>query len=353
MADRNWVPTILLYIVLIACTVAISYTEENAQLVRLTDDVYARIVNPNGNAVGNSGFVILESGVLVFDTHFTPEAGRQLREDIHSITSKPVRYIVNSHYHPDHTHGNQAFPGAQIIAIKGTRDGILQKDLPSLNRTIRVTTSQLDQMRKVASKETDPEKLDTIQQQIQTLDDYLATLSNLEIKAPFVVPDDFLSIQDGLKEVIIEFLGPGHTDTDTILFIPSERIVFCGDLFFKDAIPNIQDADILKWMETLKKILELDADRFVPGHGIVGNRRDVERFLVYFEDLRALVEPFVLRGESVERAMREIRVPARYSRYRFMNFFQANIQKMYAELRREQLLSIPIEGPKTPANLKR
>ena len=134
------------------------------------------------------------------------------------------------------------------------------------------------------------------------------------------------------------------------MFIPSERIVFCGDLFFRDAIPNIQDADILKWMVTLKKILELDADRFVPGHGIVGNRRDVERFLGYFEELRSLVEPYVLRGDSVKRTMQEIRVPVRYSRYRFMNFFSANIQKMYDELKMQQLLSIPIEGPKKPRN---
>ncbi|MBN2317831.1 MAG: MBL fold metallo-hydrolase [Acidobacteria bacterium] len=350
MADRKWIPIVFIGIAILWCATAISYAVENALLVRLTDEIYARIVNPDGNAVGNAGFIILEQGVLVFDTHFTPEAGRQLRDDIRLITRKPVRYVVNSHYHPDHTHGNQAFPGAHIIAIKKTREGILQKDLPSLNRTMSVTASQLDRMRGIASRETDPDKLKAIKRQIQTDDDYLATLSQLKITAPVVVMDDYLEIQDGSRKIKIQFLGAGHTESDTILIIPSERIVFCGDLFFKDAIPNIQDADILKWMETLKKILELDADRFVPGHGIVGNRPDVERFLAYFEELKSLVEPFVLRGDSVERAIREIRVPKQYSRYRFMNFFSANIQRMYAELKREQLLSIPIEGPKLPAN---
>lgn len=351
MADRNWIPVVFTCIALLGCIAAVADADENAQLIRLTDYVYARIVNPDGNAVGNSGFIVLEQGVLVFDTHFTPEAGRQLYDDIRSITSRPVRYIVNSHYHPDHTHGNQAFSGAHIIAIRGTRDDVLQKDLPSLNRTISVTTSEVDRMRRIASKESDPGKLGALMQQIRTRDDYLATLSRLEIMAPFVVMDDYLEIQDGSRKVIIQFLGPGHTDTDTILYLPSERIVFCGDLFFRDAIPNIQDASVLEWMETLKKILELDADRYVPGHGIVGNRRDVEKFLQYFEDLRALVEPFVLRGDSMERAIREIRVPERYSGYRFMNFFRANIQKMYAELKRMQFLSIPIEGPKKPGNL--
>ena len=348
MAVGKSIQFLFIYVALLGCMAAVTSADENAQLVKLTGDIYARIVNPDGNAVGNAGFVILEHGVLVFDTHFTPEAGRQLLDDIRSITPKPVRYIVNSHYHPDHTHGNQVFSGASIIAIKETREGILQKDLPSLNRTITVTETQLDRMRRAASKETDRDKLAAINQQIQTRDDYLATLSRLKITAPSVVADDYLAIQDGPQELRIQFLGPGHTESDTIMFIPSERIVFCGDLFFKDAIPNIQDADILKWMGTLKRILELDADRFVPGHGIVGNRRDVERFLDYFEELRSLVEPYVLRGDNVNRAMREIRVPVRYSRYRFMNFFHANIQKMYDELKMQQLLSIPIEGPKKP-----
>jgi glyoxylase-like metal-dependent hydrolase (beta-lactamase superfamily II) len=314
----------------------------------LTDGIYARIVHPDGNAVGNSGFIVLQKGVLVFDTHFTPEAGRELLEDIRTVTSKPVRYVVNSHYHPDHTHGNQAFPGAQVIANRGTREDILQKDLPSLNRTIQVAQSQLERMQSTAAKETDPRRLETLKQQIRSQQEYLSTLSKLKIIPPFVVLEDYLSVQDGFREVRIQFLGPGHTDTDTILYIPSERIVFCGDLFFKDAIPNVQDADILKWMETIKQILKLDADRFVPGHGIVGNRRDVEEFLAYFEGLRLLVEPYVTRGEGVERAIGEIRVPAEYSGYRFMNFFRANVQKMYAELKMLQLLSIPIEGPKKP-----
>jgi len=348
IAEKKRIPVLLTCLLILGFTIVSGYAEEDAQLVRLTDDIFARIVNPNGNAVGNAGFIVLGRGVLVFDTHFTPEAGRQLMDDIRSVTSKPVRYVVNSHYHPDHTHGNQAFPEADIIAVKGTREDILEKDLPSFNRTIRVTTSQIEGMRKAASKETDPDRLEVILHQIQTRDDYLGTLSQLKITAPVVVPDDYMSIRDGPKEIRIQFLGPGHTDSDTILYIPSDRIVFCGDLFFKDAIPNIQDAEILKWMETLKKILQLDADRFVPGHGLVGNRHDVEIFLNYFENLRDLVEPYVTGGEGVETAMRDIRVPTQYSRYRFMNFFRANVQKMYAELKRELYLSIPIEGPKLP-----
>jgi hypothetical protein len=69
----------------------------DSRLVRLAEGVYARIVSPNGNAVSNAGFVVLDRSVLVFDTHFTPEAGGALLDAVRSVTSKPVRYVVNRH----------------------------------------------------------------------------------------------------------------------------------------------------------------------------------------------------------------------------------------------------------------
>jgi cyclase len=348
MATVNWILSLFLFILLFGSNPCDLIAQGRDRLVQLSEDVYARIASPNGNAVGNSGFILLENSVLVFDTHFTPEAGYDLLNEIRSVTYKPVLYVVNSHFHPDHTHGNQAFAGAHLISNYGTRQDILQKDLPSLNRTIQVTTDQLESMQKRVENEKNQDRRDSLHRQMKTLEDYLATLSKLKISAPFVVLEDFFIIRDGSKEIRIQFLGPGHTDHDIILLLPSEKIAFLGDLFFNQAIPNVQDAKVLQWTETLGKIRELDAERFIPGHGPPGNHQDVMKFLTYFEDLRALVEPFVVRGDSVELAMQEIQLPAKYSRYRFQNLFPANIQKMYAELKMLQLLSIPIEGPQRP-----
>jgi glyoxylase-like metal-dependent hydrolase (beta-lactamase superfamily II) len=290
----------------------------------------------------------MKDSVLVFDTHFTPEAAWELLGDIRSVTHKPVRYVVNSHFHPEYTHGNQVFEGAHIIGSLGTRKNILQQDLPALNRSIRVTTSQLEKLRNDQTSEKDLERKESMQEQIDTLDDYLAALLYLKISAPSVVLEDYASLRDGSMEVRIQSLESDNANSITILFIPEEKIVFCGDLFFNIAIPNVQDAEILPWMETLMNLLDLDADQFVPGHGPPGRRRDVLRFLAYLQDLRMLVEPFVIRGDTVEKAMQEIQLPEKYSRYRFKHFFPSNIEKMYAELKTERLLSIPIEGPQLP-----
>ncbi|HYK87416.1 MAG TPA: MBL fold metallo-hydrolase, partial [Acidobacteriota bacterium] len=84
---------------------------QEGDLTKLAEGVYAQIVSPDGNAVGNSGVIVLEHSVLVFDTHFTPEGAQVLLSKIRAITPKAIRYVVNSHFHPDHTHGNQVFTG--------------------------------------------------------------------------------------------------------------------------------------------------------------------------------------------------------------------------------------------------
>jgi len=331
-------PVLLLY--LLAATAWIGWNSlhaaESIPLIRLADNVYVRIVNPDGNAVANSGVVVLDDAVLVFDTHFTPEAGRALLEAIRAITPKPVRYVVNSHSHPDHTHGNAAFAGAQLIASGSARRDILEVDLPSLNRTISAARNQLEHLRRDVSGMSDPVRARRDRDLIRSREKYLNDLENLRILAPFVTFEDSLTIRDGGMEARMLFLGKGHTDGDIVLVLPSAKIAFVGDLFFNEAIPNVKDASILEWMTTLRDVLKLEADIFVPGHGPVGDRKAVEKFLRYFEDLQALVRPAVARGDSMEQATEELRVPGKYSTYQFQNLFPANIQKMYAELRGPQ-----------------
>ncbi len=292
----------------------------------------------DGNAVSNSGVVILERSVLVFDTHFTPEAGQVLSEKIAAVTSKPVKYLVNSHFHPDHTHGNQAFPKAkQIIASAPARRDILQKDLPSMNRMLAAAQGQLDRLKKDQLKAETPAQKEELRKQISSREAFLFRMSRQKIVAPVVAVEDALTIKEGQSEVRLIVPGKGHTEGDLILLVPSEKIAFLGDLFFNAALPNVQDAFILDWMKTLGEVMKLEADRFVPGHGPPGVKRDVENFLGYFEDLKTMVEGAIGRGEAIEQVVRDSKLPAKYSAYSFANFYPANIQKMFSELKAIQL----------------
>src|SRR6266513_2205086 len=115
----------LLMMSLIAITHAVTVrtrsaptAEDDFQLVKVADGVYAAIAKPGGLASGNAGFVIGDDGVLVFDTFFTPAAIEELIAEIQTLTKLPIKYAVNSHYHLDHTGGNQvlAARGVPIIA---------------------------------------------------------------------------------------------------------------------------------------------------------------------------------------------------------------------------------------------
>lgn len=323
-----------------------SAARDAGELVKLADGVYAQIVTPDGNAVSNSGIVLLEHSVVVFDTHFTPEAGQLLLARIQSLTAKPVRYVINSHFHPDHTHGNQAFPNVPlIIGSTNTRRDMLESDLPSLNRVLSVTKEQLEKARKEVALEPDPKLQERMRREINNRQSLTDTLSRLKILPPVMTLDDTLTILEGARELRLISVGNGHTDGDVVLFLPAEKIAFVADLFFNAAIPNAQDANLLEWMKTLEELLTLDADRFVPGHGPVGTRVDVKEFLGYLEDLKSLVEPAVARGDSIEQVL-EIPVPGKYSSYRFQNFFRPNLEKMYKELKAQQLASSP--APKPP-----
>jgi cyclase len=158
-------------------------------------------------------------------------------------------------------------------------------------------------------------------------------LAAMKILAPSVTLDDSLTVVDGAREVQLLFPGVAHTDGDVVLYLPKEKIAFLGDVFFHEALPNVEDATIFEWMKTLRAVLSLDARTYLPGHGAPGTRGDVEAFLAYFEDLKALVDAAIKRGDTLEQLVRDARIPARYESFSFQNFFAANLQKMYAELK--------------------
>jgi cyclase len=194
--------------------------KDNPELSKLADNVYAQVVSPDSDAVSNAGIVILDHSVLVIDTHFTPEAGQNLLSAVRSVTPKPVRFVVNTHAHADHTHGNQVFADAQLIGSTAARKDVLQMDLPSLNRTISVTQSQLERLRSEASKEGNASQAQRLRDSIRSREAYLQTMSRLKITAPFITLEDSLTVQDGKPEVRILFLGKGHTAGDVVVFLP-------------------------------------------------------------------------------------------------------------------------------------
>lgn len=312
---------------------------------KLAEGVYAHVVGAEDIFVANAGVVVLSDGVVVFDTHFTREGGEELMRQVRGVTRLPVRLLALSHFHPDHTHGIEAFPeAALVLASANTRRDILEKDLPAVRRALDLGRAQLGQWSRELERARDEALKSSLRAQIAARRELVERLENLQVRAPVMVLDDRLTIQDQERRLEFMLLGAAHTDGDLILYLPQEKIVFAGDLFFDGALPNTEDAQILEWTKTVDALLKLDADLFIPGHGRPCGRAQVEEFREYLHDLRALVEPAVVRGEPLPQVVRELQLPEKYGSYAFRNFFPANVQKMYAAL-----LALQLAAPAQPA----
>ncbi len=333
---------------LAACLAAISGAvaeDQNGGLTKLAEGVYVHLVEPASSTDANAGVVVLEHGVLVFDTHSTPEAGQVLLRKIAGVSSKPILLVVNSHYHADHTHGNQALGAAPfLLSSANARRDILQRDIPAMNRAVSVAQAQIEKMQKDLAGLADPGSRAEVSQQIILRRGLLSRLTRLKIIAPEMTFEEEFRLMEEPRQVVLRHLGPGHTDGDIVLCLPAERIAFTGDLFFNDALPDTRDSTLLEWSRTLDELLKIDAERYVPGHGAVATREDIREFAGYLADLKQMVRQALDRGDTLEQLIAGAKVPAKYAGWRFQSFFPSNVQKMYTELKTLQAGGIPAAG---------
>lgn len=221
----------------------------------------------NQNFISNAGFVITPQGVVVVDALGSPRLAERLTTAIRSLTDQPITHVIVTHYHADHIYGLQHFQklGAKIVAHRASREYI-QSDTARL----RLEASRADLAPWIDA-----------QTQIVPADVWLDGATSLEVGGTVfeIVP-----------------VGPSHTPEDLTVYVPSEKLLFAGDLFFNGRLPFVGQANSRQWILSLEKLLTFDARAVVPGHGAVSldPRKDIGTTRDYLAHLRKTM------GEAVE-----------------------------------------------------
>jgi len=306
--------------------------EDNFTLVKVADGVYAAIAKSGGLASGNAGFVIGDGGVLIFDTFFTPTAAEELFEAAQREGKQAVKYAVNSHYHLDHTGGNQVFTGKGIPVIGHDR---LIEWQTSKNRRFLPVSEELQKRRADAQKQFDDtpaEQTDRraqLQRQLRRLD----AMIPIQLTNPTVTfGSGLVKVYPGKREVVL-FTLLGHTGGDVLAYVPDANVVFTGDMAWRKTLPNLVDATVNDWIPSLDKLLsDYPTAKFVPGHGEVANAEEVKEFRDYLDDLRTRVKQAIADGLTVDQAKERLKLPEKYKGFAFQNFATPNVEDLFKEL---------------------
>jgi glyoxylase-like metal-dependent hydrolase (beta-lactamase superfamily II) len=260
------IPRVLAAMLAVAGPAAAQASPLPFTLKQLAPGVYAAIDGPEHKAGSNAGFVIGDDGVLVVDALFTPDAARALIAEIRRLTPKPIRYVVNTHYHADHSGGDQVLrdAGAIIIAHRNVRGWVRTNNIALFGD--RIT----------------PE----LKARIEAL------------PLPDLTTDKDLTIWLGSRKIEVRTVL-GHTGGDLIVAVPDAHVLFTGDLLWRKVAPNLIDGSVAEWSATDADFAAMpDAAKttYVPGHGDVANVRHIQDFRAYLLDLRRLVTEGRLAG---------------------------------------------------------
>ena len=272
---------------------------EERKVTELAPGVYTiRHADPfPGWVNGNTTVIIGEREVLVVDSCQFSYVAQEDIAQIRQWTSKPVRWLVNTHWHQDHNADNvqyaREFPGLAIVSHPATREMIettspyFKSEVVSQAGTLREKlTKRLESGKTDDGQPLSEEKRKQAQQRLEQVERIVASLKDFELVLPTVTFERELRIDLGNREVRVMHLGRGNTAGDVVIYLPKEKILMSGDLLVSP-VPFTFDGYPVEWIETLEKIDRLDADVIVPGHGEV--MRDKTYLHLVMEMMKSVV----------------------------------------------------------------
>jgi cyclase len=273
------------------------------KMKKIVEGVYAYL-QPFVFYGSNAGLIVGEKEAVVVDSLTNQYMVEDFKNRIKEITDNPVRFLINTHPHGDHTYTNHFFQGATVICSSLCREEIMK--MP-------------------------PDQIEKARKEVPTM-----SFDGAKDTPPDLVFEKSLTLFWGEKEIRIVCLGPGHSPSDTYVFLPLEKTVFCGDIVFSGTPPLSLAGSVFGHIEQLKILIDLDASYYIPGHGPVVDKdyvSDSRDFLIkILEGARLCFD----KGMTVQEAAKTIDMASK--RWpSFPAFFRiAQCARAYSEFKGEK-----------------
>jgi cyclase len=296
-----------------------TYTGNAFTFHKITDGVYHAVGTGNLVVMSNAAIIEGDTDVLVVDSHVSPGGAWALREELKAITPKPIRYVVNSHFHFDHSHGNQVygpdvsiigheFARAQMLAGKSIDSRAHEFFVGGVPNTIKMLEGRL------AAAQDDKERA-TIEAQLAIQRNHLEGTKAVVPTPPNVTLTETMTLHRGSREIRILHLGRAHTAGDVIVHLPKERIIATGDLLV-EGTSYMGDAYFTEWIDTIELLKRLDFETVLPGHGrAFTGKAKLDHWQAYVRDFWTQAQKFHKAGVPWEDAATQVDLRAQATNY--------------------------------------